>query len=90
MDTVTDPTYLDLLFLRWLNESTVTAEEIALRDAGLIGDCEFEFGPHDDHSDCDRMVDLMTTYDDYDDTDYSGWYGGERGYQDGLRWSDFI
>lgn len=26
----------------------------------------------------------------FDDTDYSGWYGGERGYQDGLRWSDFI
>lgn len=25
-----------------------------------------------------------------DDTDYSAWYGGERGYQDGLRWSDFI
>jgi hypothetical protein len=25
-----------------------------------------------------------------DERDYSGWYGGERGYQDGLRWSDFI
>jgi hypothetical protein len=26
----------------------------------------------------------------FDDRDYSAWYGGERGYNDGLRWSDFI
>lgn len=27
---------------------------------------------------------------EYDTRDFSDWYGGERGYHDGLHWSDFI
>lgn len=67
-----------------------TAQERVYFDAGVITACEFEFGPHEDHSDCDRMLATMSGDDFYDDTDYSDWYGGERGYNDGLRWSDFI
>lgn len=56
---------------------------------GEISECVFEFGEHDDHSDCDRILADMSP-EVPDETDYSGWYGGERGYNDGLRWSDFI
>lgn len=59
-------------------------------DAGIITECEFEFGPHDDHSDCEITLAHMSGDAYYDDTDYSDWYGGEQGYRDGLRWSDFI
>jgi hypothetical protein len=48
-----------------------------------------EFGPHLDHSDCDRILADMSP-DFPDQIDYSDWYGGEQGYQDGLRWSDFV
>jgi len=56
---------------------------------GEISQCEFEFGPHSDHSDCARLLDDMSP-EVPDEMDYSGWYGGEQGYRDGLRWSDFI
>ena len=76
----------------WLAGNATAADERDLFDSGEITECEYEFGPHEDHSDCERMLDDMDAdyADDYDDTDYSGWYGGERGYQDGLHWSDFV
>lgn len=56
---------------------------------GLFQECLNEFGPHSDHSDCERILaDMNAPYPD--EIDYSGWYGGERGYNDGLRWSDFV
>lgn len=73
----------------WEQGKVTHTEERNLFDAGEISDCEYEFGPHTDHDDCQRMLDTMNG-DDYDETDYSDWYGGERGYNDGLRWSDFI
>lgn len=52
-------------------------------------ECMDEFGPHLDHKDCDWMLAQMSApYPD--EIDYSDWYGGERGYNDGLRWSDFV
>lgn len=58
-------------------------------DLGLFQDCLSEFGPHDDHTECEWILAGMSpTYPD--ETDYSDWYGGERGYQDGLRWTDFV
>ncbi len=76
---------------QWLTDydSLTVVQERALCDAGLNTLCEFEFGPHDEHSDCEWTLDAMNApYPD--ERDYSGWYGGERGYQDGLRWSDFV
>lgn len=54
-------------------------------------DCMIEFGMDHDHDPekCERIMADMNP-EPYDDTDYSGWYGGERGYNDGLRWSDFV
>lgn len=46
-------------------------------------------GPHTFLSDEDNE-DFEYEYDMPDMTDYSDWYGGEQGYNDGLRWSDFI
>ena len=44
----------------WVQTGCNTAaEERALYDAGVITACEYEFGPHEDHSDCDRMLDEM-------------------------------
>lgn len=54
-------------------------------------DCMIEFGMDHDHDavECERiMADMNAPAPD--EMDYSGWYGGERGYNDGLRWSDFI
>ena len=34
-------------------------QERALFDLGIIKDCEFEFGPHDEHEDCARMIGVM-------------------------------
>lgn len=38
----------------WLEECRV------LRDAGLITECELEFGPHTEHADCAWLLDEMT------------------------------
>lgn len=54
-------------------------------------DCMIEFGLNHEHDpvECERiMADMNTSYPD--ETDYSDWYGGEQGYNVGLRWSDFI
>ena len=60
-----------------------------LGDLAPQSECMEEFGPHLDHSSCDWMLHQMSApYPD--ETDYSAWYGGEQGYNDGLRWSDFI
>ena len=56
-------------------------------------DCMIEFGLDHEHdaTECERTMAMMSDpLGDYDDRDYSGWYGGERGYNDGLRWSDFV
>jgi len=54
-------------------------------------DCLNEFGEHEhDPEECERIIAGMDSDEYYDDRDYSGWYGEERGYQDGLRWSDFV
>jgi hypothetical protein len=50
----------------WLEGRGTSAEERDLYDQGEISACEFEFGPHDDHSDCARMLDEMRGADDYD------------------------
>jgi hypothetical protein len=60
-----------------------------LGDMAEHSECMAEFGPHLDHSDCDRILADMSP-DFPDQIDYSDWYGGEQGYQDGLRWSDFV
>jgi len=75
----------------WLTEAEArkAGDEWADLLDGKITECEFEFGPHDDHSRCDQMLDTMSGTD-YDDRDYSDWYGGEAGMENGLRWSDFI
>jgi len=56
--------------------------------------CVREFGEHDEctgDGDCPALETLWMMNAPYpDETDYSGWYGGEQGYQDGLRWSDFV
>lgn len=59
---------LDGLCARWLGmEDIGRANERLLRDQGFIADCELEFGPHDDHGDCERIMaemsgDSMTDY----------------------------
>lgn len=55
-----------------------------------VEDCTAEFGEHEHSDECAITLGLMDSASDYDDTDYSDWYGGERGYNDGLRWSDFV
>ena len=77
------------MFTAWVLDEGTIADERVLFDAGTISRCEFEFGPHDDHDDCERMLYEMNAPMP-DETDYSGWYGGEQGYNNGLRWSDFI
>ena len=58
-------------------------------DRAPVEDCVSEFGEHDEHSDCARILcDMSAPMPD--ERDYSGWYGGEQGYNDGLRWSDFV
>lgn len=59
------------------------------KDRAPVEDCIPEFGDHDDHKDCVWMLEAMNG-DMPSDIDYSGWYGGEQGYNDGLRWSDFV
>jgi hypothetical protein len=46
-------------------DDMTTAEERKFFEAGVISECEFEFGPHEDHSDCDRILSVMGG-DDYD------------------------
>jgi hypothetical protein len=58
-------------------------------ELGLFQECLSEFGPHEDHEECNWLIAQMNApYPDY--PDYSDWYGGEQGYRDGLRWSDFV
>jgi hypothetical protein len=46
--------------------STLVAEEERyLFNAGIISACEFEFGKHEDHSDCERMMSDMSGDDGY-------------------------
>jgi hypothetical protein len=57
----------------FLTGNVTAAEERDLYDAGEISECEFEFGVHDDHSDCDRILDEMN----YGASDaYDAYYGG--------------
>lgn len=65
-------------------------------DGGVTGlvvqwDCMIEFGMDHDHDavECEQHMALMNEPIP-DMTDYSGWYGCEQGYNDGLRWSDFV
>jgi hypothetical protein len=44
-------------YSRWLSgEELGTERERRLFDADMISDCEFEFGPHDTHGDCARIL----------------------------------
>jgi hypothetical protein len=57
----------------WLeNFATMnTAQECLFYEAGVISECELEFGPHSDHSDCERMLSVMAGDDfDYTTIDY--------------------
>jgi len=78
----------DPIMKRWIEGIATPADEAVLYATNAISECEYEFGYHEDHSDCARMLADMSP--EFDDTDYSDWYGGERGYNDGLRWSDFV
>lgn len=42
------------------------AEERKFFDAGVITRCEFEFGPHDDHTECEGIIATMEGDDGYD------------------------
>lgn len=57
--------------------------------AGFAGidECLAEFGPHEDHEDCARIIAEMSAgYPDEYDTYAGGWYD----YEAGLHWSDFV
>lgn len=65
--------------------------QTVLEDTSTDGwTCFDEFGPHPEHSTCQRVFDLMSNPGYPDEIDYSAWYGGEQGFNDGLRWSDFV
>lgn len=79
----------------WTNEEYFGVI-VPTSDSNLAGyirqwDCMIEFGMDHDHDpvECERIMADMN-HEIPDDRDYSGWYGGERGYNDGLRWSDFV
>ena len=42
-----------------MSRDETTALGIEAAEIGLIEECTEEFGPHEDHSDCQRMLDLM-------------------------------
>lgn len=48
----------------WLQGKVTAAEERDLYDQGEISECEYEFGPHEDHSDCQRMIHEMSSASD--------------------------
>jgi hypothetical protein len=45
----------------WLHGDVTSAEERDLFDAGELTECEYEFGPHDEHDDCNRMIAEMSS-----------------------------
>lgn len=62
---------------QWVQGGCNTAaEERDLFDAGVITECEYEFGPHDDHSDCERIMAEMANPGGADDG-YAGAYNRE-------------
>lgn len=88
----------DSLFCMWCGLTEADLEATALEKSFVAAPCIREFGPHAHTVDhpverCEQDMYYMEygASDAYEASiDYSDWYGGEQGYRDGLRWSDFI
>lgn len=55
------------LLERWIVGTVTDAEERDLFDNGEITECEYEFGPHDEHDECDAILARMSGGDIPDD-----------------------
>ena len=90
--------YEGSMFCMWCGLTAQDTGETPLEKSFVAAPCIREFGPHvhtvdQPVSQCEADMDYMENGAAWAleaERDYSDWYGGERGYRDGLLWSDFI